>query len=44
MISYSDTPFFSTTDLLQMSGFLYGKIWLTYYKRLILTWIGFDIL
>jgi hypothetical protein len=30
-----DTPPISMTDLLQVVGFLYGKIWLTYYKRLV---------
>jgi hypothetical protein len=30
-----DTPPISTTDLLQMVGFLYGKIRPTYYKRLV---------
>jgi hypothetical protein len=31
-----DTPPISTTNLLQMVDFLYGKIWPTYYKRSIL--------
>jgi len=30
-----DTPPISTTDLFQVVGFLYGKIWPTYYKRLV---------
>jgi len=30
-----DTPPISTIDLLQVVGFLYGKIWPTYYKRLV---------